>query len=101
MRKLMTSPNELPISSTDPVLSAPVTTYADQVAQIAIGPFVTKLTFGMAARPGSPPDPVYSVVMPTPQAKELAVQIMRILVSKDARQQLSSELQAWMDSLKE
>ena len=94
----MTMPIELPIKTTDPVLKAP-TVYADQMAQVAVGPWVTKITFGMARAPGEPPEPSHSVVIPTPAARELALNILRILENKDAKQHFGAEVQAFIDSI--
>ena len=97
----MTATNDIPIKNSDRLLKAPASTYADQVAQVAVGPFVTKLIFGMAAGAGEPPEPIHSIILPTPAARELATQILRILDSKDAKQQFGAEVQALLDSLKE
>ena len=85
---------------TDAVLRPESLVYADQVAQIATGPFVTRLTFGMAAgSPGVPPDATHSIVLPTPAAHELATQILRLLRDDAAKKTLQAELKAWIQTL--
>ncbi|MDF3837172.1 hypothetical protein P3W85_30075 [Cupriavidus basilensis] len=70
----MTTARHLPKPDVNaPVLNSPALVYADQIAQLAIGPFVTKLTLGMDdGVPDVVPRPVVTIVMPTQALLQLA-----------------------------
>lgn len=96
----MNTTSDLPqISATDALLEAPSTIYADQLAQLSIGPFVSKLTFGHDRKPGEIPAPVQTIVMPTPALLLLARQVMQLVNTEQVATGIRSELSAYLAAL--
>jgi hypothetical protein len=86
-------------TTTEPVLQSPSTVYVDQIAQIAVGPFVSKLIFGTEARSGEVPKPVQTIVMPTPALLQLHQQLGSLLEDREIMGAVSKNVLKFADAL--
>jgi hypothetical protein len=75
--------------------------YADQVAQIGLGPFVTKLVFGVGETAGEMPRPVHTLVMPTPALFQMCQQLLNLMAQTDANVKLTSDLKSFSAALED
>lgn len=93
-------PSEKPEVRTDEqLIAAPITIYADQLAQLAIGPFASKLTFGVDRKQGDVPAPVVTIALPTPALLNLAKQVFQILENQGIQKALKGEIEDYVASL--
>ncbi len=72
-----------------PQLTAPLSVYADQVAQMNLSPFVSKIVFANSAGQGEPPSPVLSIAIPTPVLISLANAILQAMKDKHTVAQIN------------
>lgn len=94
------TPSETPEVRTDETLiAAPTTIYADQLAQLAVGPFASKLTFGVDRKLGEVPTPVVTIALPTPALLSLAKQVFQILGNPNIQNNLKGEISDYIASL--
>lgn len=82
------------------VLVAPSSCYADQIAQIQLGAFVTKLTFGTGNVAGEIPTAVHTVIMPTAAALAMAEQILEVFRRNEGRPAITNEVESYLKVLK-
>lgn len=87
------------IKTDSQLLQAPTTIYADQLAQLAVGPFVSKLTFGIDKAVGEIPIPNICVTLPTVALLNLANQILMVLGNQQAQEGLKNEVMAYVAAL--
>jgi hypothetical protein len=86
-------------TTTEPVLQSPSTVYVDQIAQIAVGPSVSKLIFGTEARSGEVPKPIQTIVMPTPALLQLHQQLGSLLEDREIMGAVSKNVLKFADAL--
>ena len=90
----------LPMIDGVSLLSAPANHYADQLVQLQVAPFVTRITVGMAlGQAGSIPTPVATVTMPTDAALFMALEIIRSIKMQPARTNFAAYLKRFEDAL--
>ena len=87
------------LSQVDEFLQAPATFYADQMAQIGIGPFTTKLTFGVDKKVGAVPSPTVTVVLPTAAVLNLVTQFLTAFQSEQVRGAIKPELEKYFAAI--
>ncbi len=85
----------------DPVLQSPSTVYVDQIAQIAMGPFVSKLIFGAEGRTGEVPEPIQTIVMPTPALLRLYQQLGELIEDRATMRAISQHVVKFADALQQ
>ena len=85
----------------EPVLQSPSTVYVDQIAQIAMGPFVSKLIFGAEGRAGEVPTPIQTVVMPTPALLRLYQQLGELVEDRATMRAVSQHVLKFADALQQ
>lgn len=74
--------------------------YADQVASIAYGVHVSKITFGIGdGSEDEYPSPVVSIVMPTTNLRRFAVDIAKRLGDADFKDKMKEALQEALSEL--
>ena len=82
------------------LMPSPSTIYADQLAQLAMGPFVTKMVFGTGERAGTLPTPVQTIIMPTGAVLAMAQQILSGLTNEHARAVMVAEIEKLAEGLR-
>jgi len=85
----------------DAVMRAPEIRYADQVVQVALGPFVSKLIFGHENKRGEAPVPSLTVALPTPSVLTLYHQLGLLLGREEVRSALAPGIAAFEATLVE
>ena len=74
--------------------------YVDQVASIAYGVHVSKITFGISdGSEDDYPSPVVSIVMPTSNLRRFAVDIAKRLGDADFKEKMREALQEALNEL--
>ncbi len=74
--------------------------YVDQVASIAYGVHVSKITFGISdGSDDEHPSPVFSIVMPTSNLRRFAVDIAKRLGDLDFKEKMREALQEALSEL--
>jgi len=97
----MKKPTHTESVSDEQIVQAPTTIYADQHAQLAVGPYVSKLTFGIEQKPGEVPNPILTVVLPTPALLNLAHQIFQIMGNSEIQQGFQADIAAFITTFPE
>ena len=92
-----TSNREFVVGGT--LLESPNVVYVDQVAQIGLGPFVTKLTFGTGTVQGEIPKPVITVVMPTNAVLTMCQHIVTVIGQDETKKGLVAELERYLAAI--
>ena len=87
------------LSTSDPIMYGPSTVYADALAQLAMGPFVSKLTFGVDRKTGETLTPVQTITMPTPALIALALQVMSVLNTPTLRATFKADIDKYLSQL--
>jgi hypothetical protein len=75
--------------------------YADQVVQVALGPFVSKLVFGHETRRGETPAASVTIALPTPSVLTLYHQLGLLLAREEVRSALTASITAFEATLSE
>ncbi len=100
MTKTTDERQEKPLAAdTARILHTPNEVFADQFAQLIVGPFVSRITFGVDSTVGEPPIPVQTVVIPTPALVHLAHQVLELIAQEGVTSNIHSQLTAFMSSL--
>lgn len=86
-------------STTHPIMYGPGTVYADSLAQLALGPFVSKLTFGVDRKIGEALTPVQTIALPTPALLALAVQVLTALQTPALRAGFKGDVDSYAASI--
>jgi len=74
--------------------------YVDQVASIAYGVHVSKITFGISdGSEDEYPSPVVSIVMPTSNLRRFAIDISKRLGDQDFREKMKEALREALSEL--
>lgn len=81
-------------------LNAPHVIYADQIAQVGLGPYVTKLTFGTGDVQGQLPAPIVTIVMPTTAVLTMCQHIVQVLQIDDTNKNIVAEVERYLVALK-
>jgi len=82
-------------------VSTSETLYADALTQLALGPHVSKLTFGGDAGASGTLASVVTLVLPTPALLDLVANVMKALSQKETQQQLHADLAEHIKRLQE
>jgi hypothetical protein len=69
----------------------PQVVYADQLAQVAVGPHVSKLIFGLETGIGLPPRPILTVAIPTPRLRDMLKNVQELLEQPEIKRQFLGE----------
>lgn len=81
-----------------PEQSAPVV-YADNITAIAIGPFVSKVVFGLEGSPGQNPSPSMQLTLPTNVLQAMAVHIVNAMRSSEVKEQVTKGHKEFQETL--
>ena len=72
---------------------------ADQLAQVAVGPFISKLVFGIDRKVGEVPDPVIAITMPTTALLAMAQQIISLLSQPEVQSTMRADMEKHLANL--
>lgn len=78
--------------------SAPIV-YVDNITALAIGPFVSKIVFGLEESPGQSPSPSMQLTLPTNVLQALAMHINDAMRSPDLRAQVAQGHKEFQETL--
>ena len=74
-------------------------TFVDQLAQIVIGPHVSKLTFGIDTVQGVMPTPVVTIAIPTVSLIHLVQQVTELISDSTTQDGIKNQVNAYLSSL--
>jgi len=80
-------------------LDAPLSIYADQLAQLTIGTHVTKLIFGIEKKQGEIPSPVVKIVMPTEAFVSVVDFANSLLTNQELKDKFKTDLLKYSEKI--
>jgi len=96
----MTMTDAIPVGmiKTEQLVNANNFFYADQLAQLAVGPHVSKLTFGNDISFGAMPEPVVTIAIPTQSLINLIRQASDVLNDPATQSGMHAELSKYLSN---
>lgn len=75
------------------------TAYADQLVQLAVGPHISRLVFGLETDVNGGVTPSLTIVIPTPRLLDLAQSLQKMVGDSDLRKTMVHDYRALADAI--